>query len=81
MSKLVCSSYNKYKMHLDFIKCCYMDILHKQTVSIFIKYSTISFKIRKDIAFKVQMFINTVYSTCGSRYFLCDILCSLCPYI
>ena len=30
---------------------CYMDILYKQTVSILIKYSTISLKIKKYIAF------------------------------
>ena len=30
---------------------CYMDILHKQTLSILIKYSTSSFKIRKYIVF------------------------------
>ena len=39
----------RYKIRLAnwFILLQYMDILHKQTVGILIKYSTISFKIRK----------------------------------
>ena len=42
-----------------------MDILQKQAVSILIKYSTISFKIRKYIC----LYIFGVLCTCGSRTF------------
>ena len=34
---------------------CYMDTLQKQTVSILIKYSTISFKIRKYICLHISV--------------------------
>ena len=53
------SSFNKYKTYLDFIKYCYMDISHKSTVSIVLKYSTISFKIRKSIAFIFSWSVHT----------------------
>ena len=50
VARNVMSTVYKYKQFGGHKLKCYIDILHNQTVSILIKYSTISFKITKYIA-------------------------------